>query len=66
MPTFERRLIGQAGGETPPELQSGAERPRRLPDDLLRQAPQRLEILALIAAEPWTEEQATRWWSMRA
>jgi hypothetical protein len=54
MPTFERRLIGRAGGETPPELQSGAGHTRRLPDDLLRQASQRLEILALIAAVLWT------------
>jgi eukaryotic-like serine/threonine-protein kinase len=54
MPARERRLIGRAGGETPPELESGAGRPRRLPDDLLRQASQRLEIVALIAAALWT------------
>jgi serine/threonine-protein kinase len=54
MPTGEHRLIGRAGGETPPDLRSGAGRPRRLPDDLLRQASQRLEILALVAAALWT------------
>ena len=49
----ERRLIGGVIGETPSELSSAPGRPRRLPDDLLRQASQRLEIMALVAAVLW-------------
>ena len=49
----ERRLIGGVIGETPSELSSAPGQPRRLPDDLLRQASQRLEIMALVAAVLW-------------
>ena len=53
MPLAERRLIGGVIGETPTELSSAPGRPRRLPDDLLRQASRRLEIMALVAAVLW-------------
>lgn len=51
MPT--PRVIGRLPSETPIELQTAPGRPRRLPDDLLRQATKRLQILALVAAALW-------------
>jgi serine/threonine-protein kinase len=51
MPT--PRIIGHAGSDTPSDLETTPGRPRRLPDDLLRQASKRLQILALIAAALW-------------
>jgi eukaryotic-like serine/threonine-protein kinase len=53
MPT--PRIIGAVPRETPAGLESTASRRRRrrLPDDLLRQATKRLQILALIAAALW-------------
>jgi serine/threonine-protein kinase len=47
------RVIGRLPSETPAELRSSPGRPRRLPDDLLRQATRRLQILALLAAALW-------------
>jgi serine/threonine-protein kinase len=47
------RVIGRLPSETPAELQTGPGHPRRLPDDLLRQATKRLQILALVAAGLW-------------
>jgi serine/threonine-protein kinase len=47
------RLIGRLSSETPAELQTAPGRARRLPDDLLRQATRRLQILALLAAALW-------------
>ncbi|MEO7475639.1 MAG: hypothetical protein ABI860_07865 [Gemmatimonadales bacterium] len=47
MPT--PRIIGAAPGETPAELKTPSGRSRRLPEDLLRQATKRLQILALMA-----------------
>ena len=54
MPVVSRRLIGRPAGETPVELRTTPGRQRRLPDDLLRQASQRLAIMALVAAVLWT------------
>lgn len=51
MPT--PRLIGHPASDTPADLQTTSGRPRRLPDDLLRQASKRLQILALLAAALW-------------
>ena len=49
------RIIGAVPRETPAELETTASRRRRrrLPDDLLRQASKRLQILALMAAALW-------------
>jgi tRNA A-37 threonylcarbamoyl transferase component Bud32 len=47
------KLIGQPAKDTPAELQSAAGHRRRLPDDLLRQASRRLEIMSLMAAVLW-------------
>src|SRR5690349_24111542 len=47
------RVIGRLSSETPAELQTAPGRARRLPDDLLRQATRRLQILALLAAALW-------------
>jgi tRNA A-37 threonylcarbamoyl transferase component Bud32 len=49
----ETRLIGRPARDTPAELKTSPGRPRRLPDDLLRQASRRLGIMALIAAALW-------------
>src|SRR6185312_13130724 len=46
-------LIGRLSSETPAELQTAPGRVRRLPDDLLRQATRRLQILSLLAAALW-------------
>lgn len=51
MPT--PRIIGALPRETPAELKTTGRRRRRLPDDLLRQASKRLQILALVAAALW-------------
>src|SRR6185437_14393888 len=52
MPT--PRLIGRLQRDTPSSLEvTSGGRPRRLPDDLLRQASKRLQILALVAASLW-------------
>jgi len=47
------RLIGRLSSETPADLQNAPGRTRRLPDDLLRQANRRLQILSLLAAALW-------------
>jgi serine/threonine-protein kinase len=49
------RIVGAVPPETPAELETtaGRRRRRRLPDDLLRQATKRLQILALMAAALW-------------
>ena len=47
------RLLRAVSRETPSDLTTGAGRGRRLPDDLLRQASRRLQILALLAAVLW-------------
>jgi eukaryotic-like serine/threonine-protein kinase len=47
------RVIGRLPSETPADLQTAPGRERRLPDDLLRQATKRLQILTLIAAGLW-------------
>ena len=47
------RVIGRLSSETPADLQSAPGRPRRLPDDLLRQATRRLQILSLLASALW-------------
>ncbi|HUR93351.1 MAG TPA: serine/threonine-protein kinase [Gemmatimonadales bacterium] len=49
------RVIGAAQRETPTDelTATAARRRRRLPDDLLRQASKRLQILTLIAAALW-------------
>jgi len=51
MPT--PHVIGRLASETPSDLQTEPGRPRRLPDDLLRQATKRLQILTLLAAGLW-------------
>ena len=51
MPTPQ--LIGRPARDTSAELKSRPGRPRRLPDDLLRQASRRLGIMALTAAALW-------------
>src|SRR6476646_4503224 len=51
MPTS--RVIARLTSETPADLQTTPGRPRRLPDDLLRQATRRLQILSLLAAGLW-------------
>jgi serine/threonine-protein kinase len=52
MPT--PRILGAVPRETSSDLSvTTGGRPRRLPDDLLRQASKRLQILALIAATLW-------------
>jgi len=48
------KLIGRLARDTSPEPKSVSGRVRRLPDDLLRQASRRVEIMALIAAGLWT------------
>jgi hypothetical protein len=50
---LERKLIGRPPRQTPADLATTRGGPRRLPDDLLRQASRRLEIMALIAAGLW-------------
>jgi eukaryotic-like serine/threonine-protein kinase len=52
MPT--PKLIGRLARDTSTEPKSVSGRVRRLPDDLLRQASRRVEIMALIAAGLWT------------
>ena len=51
MPT--PRIIGHPASDTPADLQTTPGRARRLPDDLLRQASKRLQILALAGAALW-------------
>ena len=52
MPT--PRLLGHMARDTPSDLTvTTGSRPRRLPDDLLRQASKRLQILALVGAGLW-------------
>jgi eukaryotic-like serine/threonine-protein kinase len=48
------KLIGRPARDTSTEPKSVSGRVRRLPDDLLRQASRRVEIMALIAAGLWT------------
>jgi heme A synthase len=50
---LHRRLIGRPPRQTPADLATTRGGPRRLPEDLLRQASRRLEIMALIAAVLW-------------
>ena len=52
MPT--PKLIGRLARDLPSELRTGAGTARRLPEDLLRQASRRVEIMALVAAALWT------------
>ncbi len=52
MPT--PKLIGHLTRDTSTELKSISGRIRKLPDDLLRQASRRVEIMALVAAGLWT------------
>jgi hypothetical protein len=52
--TPETERIAQPQKETPSELRTTAGYRRRLPDDLLRQASRRVEIIALIGAALWT------------
>jgi hypothetical protein len=47
-------LVVPPPGTTPPGLKSSAGHHRALPADLLRQASQRLEIMALLGAVLWT------------
>ena len=47
-------LIGPVPGTTPPELRTSQAGIRGLPDDLLREATQRLGIMALLGAALWT------------
>ncbi len=47
------RIIGAPPRDTSADLRTTGGRARRLPDDLLRQASKRLQILALIAAALW-------------
>ncbi len=49
----ERKLIAGQARETPPELKSRPGRRSRLPNDVLRQASRRLQIMALVAAALW-------------
>jgi eukaryotic-like serine/threonine-protein kinase len=51
MPT--PKLIGRLTREFPTEPRTGAGRARPLPEDLLRQASRRVEIMALVAAVLW-------------
>ncbi len=50
----ERRLVGPSRRDTPASLRTTGGPRGGLPDDLLRQASKRLEIMALIAAVLWT------------
>jgi eukaryotic-like serine/threonine-protein kinase len=52
--TPETERIAQPQKETPSELRTAAGYRRRLPEDLLRQASRRVEIIALIGAALWT------------
>jgi eukaryotic-like serine/threonine-protein kinase len=52
MPT--PKLIGRLARDTSTEIKSISGRTRKLPDDLLRQASRRVEIIALVAAALWT------------
>jgi eukaryotic-like serine/threonine-protein kinase len=49
----DTRRMAQPHRETPSELRTTAGYRRRLPDDLLRQASRRVEIIALIGAALW-------------
>ena len=51
MPT--PKLIGRLTREFPSEVRTGTGRARALPEDLLRQASRRVEIMALVAAVLW-------------
>jgi len=51
MPT--PKLIARLARDTPTEQRTGAGRGRALPDDLLRQASRRVEIISLIGAVLW-------------
>ncbi len=51
MPT--PKLIGRLARDFPSEPRTGAGTARRLPEDLLRQAGRRVEIMALVAAALW-------------
>ena len=53
------RLIARPARETPLDLRTTPGRGRALPEDLLRQASRRVEILALIGAALWTAGPAT-------
>jgi serine/threonine-protein kinase len=48
----ERKLIAREARETPPELKSRPS-PSRLPNDLLRQASRRLQIMTLVGSVLW-------------
>ncbi len=50
----EPRLVGPPPRSTPAHGRSRRSHSRRLPDDLLRQASRRLEIIALLAAGLWS------------
>ena len=52
MPT--PKLIGRLARDHATEPKTGAGTPRRLPEDLLRQATRRVEIMALVAGVLWT------------
>lgn len=56
MPT--PKLIGRLTRDSSTELRSVAGRSHRLPDDLLRQASRRVEIMALVAGALWTSAPA--------
>ena len=47
------KLIGRLARDLPSEPRTGAGTARRLPEDLLRQASRRVEIMALVAAVLW-------------
>jgi serine/threonine protein kinase len=49
----ERRLICPPMGSTPAGLTTQGRSPRPLPEDLVRQASRRLEVIALLAAAVW-------------
>ena len=53
-PVHDLGLIGPVPGTTPPELRTSHVGVRDLPDDLLREATQRLRIMALLGAALWT------------
>ena len=54
----EPRLVGPPPRSTPAHWRSRRSHWRRLPDDLLRQASRRLEIIALLAAGLWSRHGA--------
>ena len=62
----DRRLIGPDAASTPVDTGAGSRPPRELPEDLLREASDRLAIMALLGAGLWATGTITYHFVIRA